>query len=266
MHTPKSLGATSPVHIKTRTASPYQTVATWNLPGTGSTSGKPRSKTSGGEVSAGGEGTLWKRALSVTGVGVATEGVSPNHSAQTTQTLYNVVMKATQAQKGADKANSSLNKSAKQYGTKEEMYLELQGLKKAVRLAGNERDNLKSRLAILTCRELFNVGFFCRLRRTEEELNRRDKELEEVLSGNGGLSQQELVRSLGDKDRTGQGQGSGGKQLILSLKRQIYSLQKTLREREHALTKLQEDSRIMDTRELQVGSTELQLVYLLDLY
>ena len=217
-------------------------------------------------MSAGGEGTLWKRALSVTGVGVATEGVSPNHSAQTTQTLYNVVMKATQAQKGADKANSSLNKSAKQYGTKEEMYLELQGLKKAVRLAGNERDNLKSRLAILTCRELFNVGFFCRLRRTEEELNRRDKELEEVLSGNGGLSQQELVRSLGDKDRTGQGQGSGGKQLILSLKRQIYSLQKTLREREHALTKLQEDSRIMDTRELQVGSTELQLVYLLDLY
>lgn len=110
------------------------------------------------------------------------------------------------------------------------------------------------------------LGFFCRLRRTEEELNRRDKELEEVLSGNGGLSQQELVRSLGDKDRTGQGQGSGGKQLILSLKRQIYSLQKTLREREHALTKLQEDSRIMDTRELQVGSTELQLVYLLDLY
>ena len=93
-----------------------------------------------------------------------------------------------------------------------------------------------------------------RLRRTEEELNRRDKELEEVLSGSGGLSQQELVRSLGDKDRTGQGQGSGSRTLILSLKRQIYTLQKTLREREHALSKLQEDSKTMDVKELQVSS------------
>ena len=157
MYTPKSLGATSPVHIKTRTTSPYQTVAAWKLPETGSSSGKHRSKTSGGEVSTGGE-SLWKRALSVTGVGVTTEGVSPNHSGQTTQTLYNVVMKASQAQKGAEKATSSLNKSAKQYGTKEEMYLELQGLKKAVRLAGNERDNLKSRLATLICRQLFYVS------------------------------------------------------------------------------------------------------------
>ena len=92
-----------------------------------------------------------------------------------------------------------------------------------------------------------------RLRRTEEELSRRDKELEEMLSGSGGLSQQELVRTLGDKERTGQGQGTGGKSLILSLKRQIYTLQKSLRDREHALSKLQDDSKTMDVREMQVS-------------
>ncbi|KAI6646642.1 IQ domain-containing protein E [Oopsacas minuta] len=233
----KTLGVTSPLHTKSRTASPYQSIATWTPPGTGLGSSKRGKTIQGqgeGEVTDG--GGLWKRALAVTGVGVGTEGnYSPNQTGQTTQSLYNVVMKTTQAKRGADKATTSLNRSAKQYGTKEEMYLELQGLKKAVRLAGNERDNLKSRL-----------------RRTEEELNRRDKELEEVLSGDGGLSQQELVRSLGDKERTGQGQGSGSKTLILSMKRQIYTLQKTLREREHALSKLQEDSKTMDTREMQV--------------
>ena len=160
MHAPRPPAVISPQRVKNRTsrvASPYsQAQAAWTPPGTGLGASKTRSKaitpSDGygiGDGTVGIEGlSLWKRALAVTGVGVGTEGSSsPEQTGLSPQGLYSVVMKATQAQRGTSKAITSLNRSAKQYGTKDEMYLELQGLKKAVRLAANERDNLKSRLS-----------------------------------------------------------------------------------------------------------------------
>ena len=151
----------SPQRIKSRTSrvsSPYsqaQPLPAWTPPGSG-LSTKSRSKfmgtqnegfSEGGEGIVKVEGNLWKRALAITGVGMSGETLDSNQSTRMPQ-LYNVVMQATQAQRGTDRANNSLNKSAKQYASKEEMYLELQGLKKAVRLSANERDNLKSRFWI----------------------------------------------------------------------------------------------------------------------
>ena len=160
MYAPKAPSVTSPQRVKNRASrvtSPYmQALAAWSPPGTG----QGASKASSGAVKTPSEGydsgggtvgmegrSIWKRALAVTGVRVGTtEGSpSPEQTGLSTPGLYSVVMKATQAQRGPGRASTSLNRSAKQYGTKEEMYLELQGLKKAVRLAANERDNLKSR-------------------------------------------------------------------------------------------------------------------------
>ena len=159
MHAPRPPAVISPQRVKNRTsrvASPYsQSLAAWTPPGTAlgasKTRGKPIKSPEGygnGNGTLGIEGaSLWKRALAVKGVGVGTEGSSSPD--QSPQGLFSVVMKATQAQRGSGKAITSLNRSAKQYETKEDMYLELQGLKKAVRLAANERDNLKSRSGIL---------------------------------------------------------------------------------------------------------------------
>ncbi|XP_037238320.1 IQ domain-containing protein E isoform X2 [Falco rusticolus] len=116
------------------------------------------------------------------------------------------------------------------YKEKEDMYDEIIELKKTIQAQKNERDRMKTKL-----------------RRLEEENNRKDKQIEQLLDPSKGS---ELARTLSEKTSNGW--------VVSGLKQKILKLEQQCKEKDNTINKFQAD---MKTTNLEEMRTAMETYY-----
>ncbi|NXU56195.1 IQCE protein, partial [Turnix velox] len=111
------------------------------------------------------------------------------------------------------------------YKDKEDMYDEIIELKKTIQAQKNEGDRMKTKL-----------------RRLEEENNRKDKLIEQLLDPSRGS---EVARALAEK-KTDNGW------VVSGLKQKIFKLEQQCKEKDNTINKLQEDMKSTDLEEMKM--------------
>ncbi|XP_031462873.1 IQ domain-containing protein E isoform X2 [Phasianus colchicus] len=112
------------------------------------------------------------------------------------------------------------------YKEKEDMYDEIIELKKTIQAQKNEGNRMKTKL-----------------RRLEEENNRKDKQIEQLLDPSRGS---ELARSLSAKK-------SGNGWVVNGLKQKIFKLEQQCKEKDNTINKFQSDMKTTDLEEMRIA-------------
>ncbi|XP_048817650.1 IQ domain-containing protein E isoform X5 [Lagopus muta] len=112
------------------------------------------------------------------------------------------------------------------YKEKEEMYDEIIELKKTIQAQKNEGNRMKTKL-----------------RRLEEENNRKDKQIEQLLDPSRGS---ELARSLSAKK-------SDNRWVVNGLKQKIFKLEQQCKEKDNTINKFQSDMNTTDLEEMRIA-------------
>ncbi|NXF63009.1 IQCE protein, partial [Ciccaba nigrolineata] len=112
------------------------------------------------------------------------------------------------------------------YKEKEDMYDEIIELKKTIQAQKNEGDRMKTKL-----------------RRLEEENNRKDKQIERLLDPSRGS---ELARALSEK-KTDNGW------VIVGLKQKIFKLEQQCEEKDNTINKFQADMKTTNLEEMRIA-------------
>ncbi|NXX07667.1 IQCE protein, partial [Larus smithsonianus] len=112
------------------------------------------------------------------------------------------------------------------YKEKEDMYDEIIELKKTIQAQKNEGDRMKTKL-----------------RRLEEENNRKDKQIEQLLDPSRGS---ELARALSEK-KTDNGW------VVSGLKQKIFKLEQQCKEKDNTINKFQADVKTANLEEMRIA-------------
>ncbi|NXT43508.1 IQCE protein, partial [Pelecanoides urinatrix] len=112
------------------------------------------------------------------------------------------------------------------YKEKEDMYDEIIELKKTIQAQKNEGDRMKTKL-----------------RRLEEENNRKDKQIEQLLDPSRGS---ELARALSEK-KTDNGW------VVSGLKQKIFKLEQQCKEKDNTINKFQADMKTTNLEEMRIA-------------
>ncbi|POI26422.1 hypothetical protein CIB84_009828, partial [Bambusicola thoracicus] len=112
------------------------------------------------------------------------------------------------------------------YKEKEDMYDEIIELKKTIQAQKNEGNRMKTKL-----------------RRLEEENNRKDKQIEQLLDPSRGS---ELARSLSAKM-------AGNGWVVSGLKQKIFKLEQQCKEKDNTINKFQSDVKTTDLEEMRIA-------------
>ncbi|KAF1442838.1 IQCE protein, partial [Pygoscelis papua] len=113
------------------------------------------------------------------------------------------------------------------YKEKEDMYDEIIELKKMIQAQKNEGDRMKTKL-----------------RRLEEENNRKDKQIEQLLDPSRGL---ELARALSEKKT------DNGWVVVSGLKQKILKLEQQCKEKDNTINKFQADMKTTNLEEMRIA-------------
>jgi hypothetical protein len=160
-------------------------------------------------------------------------GGKPGPSSTNTSTfLHELLLGSGKRQMGQGRIHSasvphSRPGSAPSYKPKEDMYDEIQELKKLIQRQKEEKNHLTTRV-----------------RRLEEDGRKKDKKIEDMMSS-GRVAASDFTRSLADRK-------SDSSAAVTSLKHQVYMLEKALKEKDSQYNKLLRDMKTTDLEELKL--------------